>query len=820
MPETDTPPDTPPTDCGCDSGPFNAAAGTPGLSCSDAFSEAPVRYFDGTVQLNWNDLSSAGFGGGWGHSRSWSNTQGYAARDFSGNPMGYNGNGTVVPQLPFALTNASFSTAIVVTSGTNARFFDNVNGPNPTARFFVQDTLTHANGEFVVADTAGDQIHFNDFTGAPFNPRWGRFTSMTDPAGNVTAVTSWTADGKPAEVQRTTPPGQSPRVVESYLYRYVPSGVNRGLFSNVTLRRQTDGGPWAVVRQVDYSYYETGEAHGNPNDLKTAVVKDGAGNILDTSYYRYYPNAGSFDGLKYVFNPQSYARLAAAVGDPLAATDDQVAPYADNYFEYDPLRRVTKEIAQGTNCGCTGLPGDYTFSYSTSSNAPGYNSWRSKTIETLPDNTATNVSRNVVYCNSYGEVMLKVYESGAPGSTQQWETFYQYDAAGRVVLTADASALSGYDEARPDLLNRVGGHYQYLRDDVGRVELTDYYASTTATETTPGGVAGYYQDTKLQRGQLGTPVLQASKQYFARATRATGAVDVTVTGPGGTSAVSAADRFTYATPAAPAVTGLSLTSGSVVGGATLAVTGTGFTGASAVLFNTTPADGFYVLSDTAIEVYNSPAHAAGPVDVRVTGPGGTSAPVAADRFTYLTPAAPAVTGLSLTSGSVVGGATLAVTGTGFTGASAVFFNTTPAGYYSFSDTAISVRVPAHAAGPVDVRVTTPGGTSAPVAADRFTYLTPAAPAVSGLSPPSGLVAGGATVTLVGAGFTGASAVLFGTVQVTSFTESSDTSIRVTAPAQGAGAVDVRVVGPGGTSATSPADRFTYVTGTVGYGPVT
>jgi hypothetical protein len=38
---------------------------------------------------------------------------------------------------------------------------------------------------------------------------------MTDPAGDVTAVTGRTADGRPAEVQRTTAPGQAPRVVES-----------------------------------------------------------------------------------------------------------------------------------------------------------------------------------------------------------------------------------------------------------------------------------------------------------------------------------------------------------------------------------------------------------------------------------------------------------------------------------------------------------------------------------------------------------------------------------------------------------------------------
>src|SRR5207302_4629139 len=129
-------------------------------------------------------------------------------------------------------------------------------------------------------------------------------------------------------------------------------------------------------------------------------------------------------------------------------------------------------------------------------------SWTSRTIETLPDNTDAFVSRNIVYSNSYGEILLKVYESGAPGSTQKWQTFYAYDDAGRLIRKANPSAVTGYDESKRDLLDKESGHYQYLQDNQGEIELTDYYAVTTATPTTPGGVVGYYQATKLQQGQL------------------------------------------------------------------------------------------------------------------------------------------------------------------------------------------------------------------------------------------------------------------------------------------------------------------------------
>src|SRR5262249_55156220 len=158
----------------------------------------------------------------------------------------------------------NFDTAIAVSNGTNARFFDHVNTGTPTARFFVQDKLGHINGEFVLTDTTGNQIHFFDFTGAPYSePRWGKFKSMVDPEGNLTTLTGWTGDGRPTEVQRSTPLGQTPRVIESYLFSYVSTGVNQGLTAGVTLRRQVDGGTWTTVRSVDYAYYDSGEANGN-----------------------------------------------------------------------------------------------------------------------------------------------------------------------------------------------------------------------------------------------------------------------------------------------------------------------------------------------------------------------------------------------------------------------------------------------------------------------------------------------------------------------------------------------------------------------------
>jgi hypothetical protein len=82
--------------------------------------------------------------------------------------------------------------------------------------------------------------------------------------------------------------------------------------------------------------------------------------------------------------------------------------------------------------------------------------------------------------------------------------------------------------------------------------------------------------------------------------------------------------------------------------------------------------------------------------------------------------------------------------------------------------------------------------------------------VTSINPNSGLTTGGTPVAITGTGFTGATAVKFGSTAATSFTVNSATSITATSPA-GTGTVDVTVTTSFGTSATSSADQFTYVT---------
>jgi hypothetical protein len=116
----------------------------------------------------------------------------------------------------------------------------------------------------------------------------------------------------------------------------------------------------------------------------------------------------------------------------------------------------------------------------------------------------------------------------------------------------------------------------------------------------------------------------------------TGTVDITVTNNSATSATSPADQYTYVSPAA-AVTSVNPNTGPTTGGTAVTITGSNFTGASAVRFGSTNATSFMVIGPTQISAI-SPAGSLGAVNVTVTTPAGASAISPADQFTYAVPA--------------------------------------------------------------------------------------------------------------------------------------------------------------------------------------
>jgi hypothetical protein len=113
-------------------------------------------------------------------------------------------------------------------------------------------------------------------------------------------------------------------------------------------------------------------------------------------------------------------------------------------------------------------------------------------------------------------------------------------------------------------------------------------------------------------------------------------------------------------------------------------------------------------------------------------------------------ATPAVTAISPNTGSNAGGTVVTITGTGFTGATAVNFGgksaTNVTASTTATDTSITVTSPATTtAGVADVTVITSAGTSTISSADRFTYVVSGTGTISGTSTggtPWGTQAGG------------------------------------------------------------------------------
>jgi hypothetical protein len=84
------------------------------------------------------------------------------------------------------------------------------------------------------------------------------------------------------------------------------------------------------------------------------------------------------------------------------------------------------------------------------------------------------------------------------------------------------------------------------------------------------------------------------------------------------------------------------------------------------------------------------------------------------------------------------------------------------------------------------------------------------PAVTSVVPDHGSVNGGTTVTITGKYLVGATAVDFGSTPAANFSVKSNHALTAVSPA-GTGTVDVTVTTSAGTSPTTSADEFTYVT---------
>ena len=141
----------------------------------------------------------------------------------------------------------------------------------------------------------------------------------------------------------------------------------------------------------------------------------------------------------------------------------------------------------------------------------------------------------------------------------------------------------------------------------------------------------------------------------------TGAVDITVTTPVGTSHPTAADRYTY-TAARPGVTGVSPDGGSTAGGTTVTITGTGLAGATSVRFGAAAAA---ITADSSTQITVTSPPGTGTVAITVTTPAGT-AKTTDGRYTYTARPKPtqSISFTAPASGTAGGSAALSAAGGG------------------------------------------------------------------------------------------------------------------------------------------------------------
>ena len=104
------------------------------------------------------------------------------------------------------------------------------------------------------------------------------------------------------------------------------------------------------------------------------------------------------------------------------------------------------------------------------------------------------------------------------------------------------------------------------------------------------------------------------------------------------------------------------------------------------------------------------------------------------------------------------------------------------------------------------------GASGGAAAPGGTAAAPSvpAPSVSAVAPSTGPAAGGTWVTVTGQNLGAATQVRFGATPARQLVVVSGTELRVLSPAHDLGTVDLTVVTPGGTSAATPGDRYTFL----------
>ncbi len=249
----------------------------------------------------------------------------------------------------------------------------------------------------------------------------------------------------------------------------------------------------------------------------------------------------------------------------------------------------------------------------------------------------------------------------------------------------------------------------------------------------------------------------------------------------------------------PCIGAIEPQSGYVSGGKAIEVRGADFHKACRARFGDLPSEVRFK-SATLLELVVPPGEDVGPVDIVIENPDGSSA-TSAQGFVYTPiPAPPKIIRVVPDAGSTVGGLIVRIAGDNFTEATKIRFADVTAVVRFLSSKIIEAELPARAApGAVDVEAADAGVTIRVEGA--FKYVSPEAPKVTGVDPPSGPATGGTKVVIEGEGFLANATVRIGHEAPKHVAIKGSTRIEiVTPPSKSTGVVDVEVssvdTGPG------------------------
>ncbi len=321
----------------------------------------------------------------------------------------------------------------------------------------------------------------------------------------------------------------------------------------------------------------------------------------------------------------------------------------------------------------------------------------------------------------------------------------------------------------------------------------------TGTNFVNGATAGFGLNNATKVVFVNSTTIKATAP--ASTNNAEGDVSVWVTNPS-TQTATLPEGLLYDLP--PTLTAISPPQALPAGGETVTLIGQFFRctplcpAGPVVLFGATPASSVIFNSNTSLTVMVPPG-TAGTVNVTETNTDGFSTTLK-NGFTY---ASVPIGQVTPAIGPTAGANTVTIQGEAFTSASTVMFGTSAATSVKFiSSTTLTAVAPAHAGGFVSITVKNVNGTGVLANAYRFTAL----PIVTSISPASGPLAGGTSITLKGYNLKTVTKVAFGGTAGTIASGATFNTLKVTDPAFPGGANPVNVV------VTNPSGPLTLTAG--------